>query len=400
MKNKNKQKTVVFKFGGSALASKAGQQTLKNEVLNAKRNEAKNLLNSCEKNFYSARFSVFVLSAIGKSPDVLNDEKLTDLLICYDFALKSGEKQKIICAENKIKNKLIAFYKCFYTNEAAQKKSKTAFKKYFARQAALKTNFEISLKDNQNDFLISRGEYFTAKTFCDFFGGSFFDAKNLIFINEKQKPDLIKTKNALTRTLIKNSTKTPFITGFYGNQNGKIKLFKRGGGDFSGAIVSKCLNADLYVNYTDVNGIKNAPPVFIKNAKTFKKISYRNLKTLCSAGANVLSEQSALLICRKKIRTVIKNAFDLSKSPQKTVTAKKQKSVFKAITVKSTNEIACIFLFGKGLKSKKSRKKIKSMLTENKIIANVYYDKKSVRLKTNEANAEKAIKLLYDNFIK
>ncbi len=43
--------------------------------------------------------------------------------------------------------------------------------------------------------------------------------------------------------------------GFYGTSaNGHIQVFPRGGGDITGAILAKCLHADVYENWTDVSG--------------------------------------------------------------------------------------------------------------------------------------------------
>lgn len=378
---KNEQKIVVFKFGGSALSSSEGQQTLKNEVLKAK-TLAKNQNDSCP-----AYTPVFVLSAIGKTKKNENDEKLTDLLIAYNEALKSGVKQKISACKLKIESKLFLFFLNFYDEKTARKKAETSFFKFFGCGKLL------------NDELISRGEYFTAKTLSVVFGGSFCDPKDLIYLRENGLINFEKTaehaKNALIS--IKNP---PFICGFYGNQNGKIKLFPRGGGDESGAILSSVLNADLYVNYTDRCGIKNAPPDITDCAKTIKKICYSDLKTLCFSGANVLSEEAATLICRKKLKTAVKNAIVNNPNAQKTITAKKRKHVFKAISFKKSNNGLCsVFLLGKGLKSKKNRKKAADILNANTISFAMRYDKKSVRFEINETNAEKAIKLLYITFI-
>ena len=95
MKTKNERKITIFKFGGSALANKNGQQTLKNKVLAARNVSAvrtrANAANAGA-NLNDGRLSVFVLSAIGKIQNANaegNDEKLTDLLIFYDNALKT-----------------------------------------------------------------------------------------------------------------------------------------------------------------------------------------------------------------------------------------------------------------------------------------------------------------------
>lgn len=378
---KHKQKIVVYKFGGSALACSIGQKTLKKEVLKAK-TRAKS-----QNDARPAYTPVFVLSAIGKTQKNESDEKLTDLLIAYNEALKSGVKRKINACKLKIESKLFLFFLSFYDEKTARKKAETSFFKFFGCGELL------------NDELISRGEYFTAKTLCEFSGGSFCDPINIFYLRKNGQIDFEKTAKR-TKSAFCSIKNPPFVCGFYGNKNGKIELFPRGGGDLSGAIAASVLNAFLYVNYTDSYGIKNAPPDIIKSAKTIRRICYADLKTLCFSGANVLSEQAAELICRKKIKTAVKNAIAITQNAPKTVTAKKRKHVFKAIASKKTADgQRVISLLGKGLKNKKCRKTAAERLKANNISATIRYDKKSVRFELSEANAEKAIIILYKTFI-
>ena len=54
------------------------------------------------------------------------------------------------------------------------------------------------------------------------------------------------------------------IPGFYGAlPNGTIKVMKRGGSDITGSIIANCIDADVYENWTDVNGIRVADPHII-----------------------------------------------------------------------------------------------------------------------------------------
>ena len=46
------------------------------------------------------------------------------------------------------------------------------------------------------------------------------------------------------------------ISGFFGvTQDGDICTFSRGGSDITGSIIAAGVKADLYENFTDVNGI-------------------------------------------------------------------------------------------------------------------------------------------------
>ena len=96
--------------------------------------------------------------------------------------------------------------------------------------------------------------------------------------------------------------------GFYGSiRNGEIHTFSRGGSDVSGAIVARAAGADIYENWTDVNGFLMADPRIVKNAKPIKNITYRELRELSYMGAGVLHEDSVFPVHRAGIPTNIRN---------------------------------------------------------------------------------------------
>ena len=81
--------------------------------------------------------------------------------------------------------------------------------------------------------------------------------------------------------------------GFYGTSaNGHIQVFPRGGGDITGAILAKCLHADVYENWTDVSGFLMADPTIVKNPKGITHITYSELRELSYMGASVLHEEA------------------------------------------------------------------------------------------------------------
>lgn len=432
--------TVVAKFGGSAVINKNGLNSLKNFILS------------------NAKQKIIIISAAGKKNG--DDKKLTDLLLeLYALTVKQKNlaEQKVLAArENLASPKNLASRKnSNLTRELFKTKSAVIKKLAELIFSAFNTSFNIALKKAENlyektlneksilknglDYCVSRGEYLTCKILCSAFNGKFLSAERVFYISrtdnsadnsasngadnkadnkadnilraDKLKINLKKSRAALLNAL---TNKTPpqrkfsadltrrkplFITGFYGNYGGKIKLFPRGGGDLSGALAAACARAELYKNYTDVCGIKNAPPDIIKNAKTFKRVCYADLKRLIFSGAGVLSRESAELICNKKIKTQILSAVAAENSP-KTLTSKKRKGVFKAICVKTEQENAVITMLGKSFKSKKFRKTAATLLKKaNLAPLNITYDKNGARICTKQANAKNTVKFLYKIFI-
>ncbi len=118
--------------------------------------------------------------------------------------------------------------------------------------------------------------------------------------------------------------------GFYAiDSNGNFTTFRRGGSDFTGAIISSALNADVYENFTDVNGILRVDPTLFKEegvtVETIDSISYREVRELAYGGAKVLHSGTLKPLEAKGIKLRIRNTFDL-KNQGSLVVKKKEKT--------------------------------------------------------------------------
>ena len=90
-------------------------------------------------------------------------------------------------------------------------------------------------------------------------GYPFLDAKDCIFFTADGVFDSERTNAVLSAALA--GLDHAVIPGFYGsNPDGSIRTFSRGGSDITGAIVARAAAADLYENWTDVNGFLMADP--------------------------------------------------------------------------------------------------------------------------------------------
>ena len=133
------------------------------------------------------------------------------------------------------------------------------------------------------DFILSRGEYVYAKLFSFFSGIRFVDSKNLIGFYDDGSLNLGYSEYKIREEFSKGK----FITGgFYGSyENGDIKTFSRGGGDLSGSIMARAMNADEYINFTDVDGVYSLSPK-ICESKIIKEISFDEVRKLGEFGAS------------------------------------------------------------------------------------------------------------------
>ncbi len=139
--------------------------------------------------------------------------------------------------------------------------------------------------------IVSRGEYYCAKMMAEYLGYDFVDAKDIIRFHLDRTVDMEATAQKLKA---KCSQYEHFVfPGFYGSSaNGQIQVFSRGGGDITGSILAKCLDADVYENWTDVSGFLMADPKIVKNPEPITHITYSELRELSYMGASVLHEEA------------------------------------------------------------------------------------------------------------
>lgn len=167
---------------------------------------------------------------------------------------------------------------------------------------------EAFLSSNE-DTILSRGEWLTAKVLAGYLGAHFVDAADILKVNPngsvgQESYELIRKKFIGESGLV-------IIPGFYGrNQEGEITVFPRGGSDISGAAIARGVNARIYQNWTDVDGLKAADPRIIQNPKTITTITYKEIRELGYRGADVLQRDTVLPVFEAQIPINIRNTFN------------------------------------------------------------------------------------------
>ncbi|WP_311375981.1 aspartate kinase [Anaerococcus lactolyticus] len=258
----------VAKFGGSSLADAVQLKKVKDII------------------FADDARRYIVVSAPGKG--VNNNHKVTDLLaMCHqlsDHDLNFNEVYKII--------------EDVYKNIVDDLSLPIDINKILAE-----VKEEIS-KGASYDFVISRGEYMSAQVLASFIGYDFVDAKDLIVFTDGVL-DLPRSQEAIEKVLANHDKAV--IPGFYGEEDGLVKTFSRGGSDVTGSVIAAALGADMYENFTDVSGFLVADPRIVKNPAPIGTITYKELRELSYMGANVLHEEAIFPLRDKNIPINIKN---------------------------------------------------------------------------------------------
>lgn len=261
---------IVSKFGGSSVANSKQFEKVKSIVTSNKERQ------------------VVIVSALGKKDK--DDSKITDLLYLLHAHL----------LYNVPYDPIWTLIKERYNKVKSDLNLNTDLDSEFAILEK-KLNKQISI-----DYLVSRGEYLTAKLMADYLDYTFVDAEDVVKFNYDGSVNQEQTYQLLSE-VYKKSPKL-IIPGFYGSYpDGNVKVFSRGGSDISGALVSRALKADEYENWTDVSGVLIADPRIVTNAKAIKEISYNELRELSYMGANVLHEETVFPVQQLNIPIHIKN---------------------------------------------------------------------------------------------
>ena len=155
----------------------------------------------------------------------------------------------------------------------------------------------------------SRGEYLCALLFSRWTGIPMVDAVDIIHFKKDGSTDADKTRSAIEK--MTGRYPRAVIPGFYGAMpDGSIHTFPRNGSDISGALVAAGTNADVYENWSDVDGFMSADPSIVEHPIFNAHVSYRQMIKLAREGAQVLHPDCLFPVAGQKIPTLLKNTLD------------------------------------------------------------------------------------------
>lgn len=141
------------------------------------------------------------------------------------------------------------------------------------------------------EFAASRGEYLMAVIMAAYLDWDFIDAATVVRFSDQGEYDRDTTAGALKARLA--DTEHAVVPGFYGAMSdGRVKTFRRGGSDLTGAIVAAAARAEEYENWTDVSGLMMANPSIIPDARVISNVTYAELRELAYMGVCVVQEDA------------------------------------------------------------------------------------------------------------
>lgn len=289
-------RTIVAKFGGTSLSD--AHQFLK--------------IREIVRNDPGRRF--LVVSAPGKRyPE---DTKVTDLLLsCFEAARKGRDFHPDLTNVKQRFTEIISSLRSAVLSEPSaggQENTEEKLQSLLTELDDVWTEMSQRLEntaeapDNTKAYIVSRGEYLSARILSAFLGFTFVDPEWCVCFDENGKlniPMSIRTMGASLKPL-----QNAVIAGFYGaDMDGRIFTMSRGGSDVTGSLAAAAVQADLYENWTDVSGLLSADPRIVPSPSSVPYVSYRELRTLSYMGASVLHTDAVLPVSDVNIPINIRN---------------------------------------------------------------------------------------------
>lgn len=275
----NSERLIVVKFGGTSLA-------------NAERFiHVSNIINEdCGRR-------LIVPSAPGKDND--RPEKITELLIaCGRLGYNLSFGDVFINKFDTVKN-------CYL--KIARRLGVCIDEDLELMQTGLFVRRET--EELSIEWAASRGEWLSGRILSKFLRVEFIDAAEIMkfhndgAFNEEGSYQLMSQRLRGSQRFV--------VPGYYGQDaTGNIRTFPRGGSDITGAYLAACLNAYIYENWTDQNGVLTADPAIVRGARTIPYLLYEEMMELGYSGTKVFHPLAVDPVWQKRIPVNVRNTFN------------------------------------------------------------------------------------------
>lgn len=313
-------KMKVAKFGGSSVANASQIKKVVDIVLADKDRR------------------IVVVSAPGKR--LKEDTKVTDLLITLAETIISGkdgklelkiiiERFKNIIDELALSHELLEEMQNDILNRISEDKS-------------LPTKFIDGVK--------ALGEDLSAKVIAAYINSIGVKAKYVnpkdagLLLSEEFGNATVLEKSYDNLAKLKDETALVIFPGFFGyTEKGDVVTFPRGGSDITGAILAKAVNAEVYENFTDVDGVFAAAPNIVDNPKLIDEFTYREMRELSYGGFNVLHAEALQPVYEANIPVHILNTNNPSAKGTRIV-ASRNKNINPVVGVSGEADFSCLYV--------------------------------------------------------
>lgn len=276
---------IILKFGGTSVGS---VNRIKNtaQLINDDRNK------------------IVVLSAMSGTTNEL--EKIASCVKDSNNELAKNTIKKLASKYEKIITELLS-------EENYITQAKEYFKKIFEELYSLCEKWSCIGERT----ILSKGEFMSTYLLFLYMSENnmntaLISALEFMRTDKDAEPDYFYIKENLVRKLSGLEGINTIITqGFVCRDVvGEISNLKRGGSDYTAALVGAAINAEEIQIWTDIDGIHNNDPRYVKNTKTINYISFDEAAELAYFGAKILHPSSILPAKRSGIPVRLKNSLN------------------------------------------------------------------------------------------
>ena len=153
----------------------------------------------------------------------------------------------------------------------------------------------VIFTEKEEKIILAQGELMSTSLFTLLMVENGYDAKwlpalDFMIIDKEQSADLNAIRQKIAISLKEAGEALYYITqGFIcRNQDGDIDNLQRGGSDYSASLIGAAINAGEIQIWTDIDGIHNNDPRYVKNTKKIDHLSFLEAAELAYFGAKIL----------------------------------------------------------------------------------------------------------------
>lgn len=197
------------------------------------------------------------------------------------------------------------------------------------------------------------------------------------------------------------SRKIVIVTGFQGvNRYGDYTTLGRGGSDTTAVALAAALHADACEIYTDVDGVFTADPRIVPGARKLSEITYDEMLDLATCGAGVLHNRSVEMAKKYGVPLVVRSSLNNTEGTIVKEVTNVERMLISGVAL--DDHAARISVMGlkdePGIAFKLFNLLAKNNINVDIILQSIGREKtKDISFTVNEEDAENAISLIENN---
>ena len=164
--------------------------------------------------------------------------------------------------------------------------------------------------------IVTFGEVFLSYIFSRFIQlesipNTLLDARDFMHISNLENPDIEVVSELLSLSLQREVRSQVYITqGFVCiDRFRNINTLKRGGSDYSAAIIAAALRAEEVQIWTDIDGFHNNDPRYVEKTTPISHLTFDEAAELAYFGAKILHPQTVSPVRDRRIPIYLKDTF-------------------------------------------------------------------------------------------